>query len=77
MTEDTAKAQKPRDAGQRDGDVGQCGELGDQDAHNGAEQAQRDARGDQQQVLHGDNSFLSLNDVSFLPFMSLLYAKGR
>ena len=68
MAEDTANAQQPCDAGQRYGNIGQCGELGDQDTNNGADKAQHHARDDRQQILHGDNSFQSVNDISFLSF---------
>ena len=57
MTEDTADAQKSCDAGQRNGDIGQRGDLGDQEANNGADQAQHHARGDGEQVLRGDTPF--------------------
>ena len=57
MAEDTANAQKSRDTGQRYGNVSQCGEPGNQDTNDGADDTQHHARDDRKQILHGDTPF--------------------
>ncbi len=76
MAEDTANTQKPCDTGQRYGNIGQCGELGDQDTNNGADKAQHHARDDRQQILHGDNSFQSVNEYFLPTFYASIICKG-